>query len=67
MMTNGLFNGLGGMPAAATNQILINQRTGLAAANGLVGTKEELVKAAVLNEANLLNKASQAAAIPKKI
>jgi len=65
MMTNSLFNGLGGVPASAANQILMNQRAGLV--NGLVGTKEELAKAAALNEASLLSKAGQAAAISKKI
>ncbi|OUM59365.1 hypothetical protein PIROE2DRAFT_15115 [Piromyces sp. E2] len=41
------FNGLGGVPASAANQILMNQRAGLAA-NGLVGTKEDIAKAAAL-------------------
>jgi len=44
------FNGLGGVPASAANQILMNQRAGLAA-NGLIGTKEELAKAAALGDA----------------
>lgn len=67
MMTNGLFNGLGGVPASAANQILINQQRAL--------TKEELAKATALNSIIddktgtnvLLNEAAASAAISKKI
>ncbi|ORY23510.1 hypothetical protein LY90DRAFT_706854 [Neocallimastix californiae] len=71
MMTNGLFNGLGGIPASTANQILINQQRAT-----LINSKEELAKASVLNGiiddktgANvLLNEAAASqAAISKKI
>jgi hypothetical protein len=72
MMSNGLFNGLGGIPTSTANQILINQQRA-----ALVNSKEELAKATTLNGiiddksgANvLLNEVavSQAAGISKKI